>query len=126
MQVNLKTQYHKNEPRNKYVRCSDEQRFKYNQTLNNTKPTDRDNISIIKWIKEAAEAEMTEQLVTRHPFELSEDTRKKMENKKKLIQSGANDTEVSELRKAVTRAVRSDKRRYSVNMVSHEIDTRDQ
>ena len=94
--------------------------------MNDTQPTQRTNGEITNWIKQAVEAIMTKKVITRHPFELSQTTLNKLEEKRNLLQNQGTEDAIKQARKEVTRSVRKDKRQYTANMVSHEIDERDQ
>ena len=99
---------------------------KLNKQLADTQPIERDNATITEWIKTAAEEVMTKKVVTRHPFELSEETIEHMDTKRRLLQEGKSDPEIKDIRKQVSRSIRKDKILHTINMISHEVDERDQ
>ena len=123
--VNLKANYRPAVQRHKYVQCTDEQRQGYNTALSDNKPANPNHANITEWIKSIGENNIIKKIVTRHPFELSNHTLELMEEKRKEIQEGKTDTEITDLRRAVTRSIRADKRRHTAGMVNKDIDERD-
>ena len=98
----------------------------FNEQLARTQPEITTHTTIGDWIKEAAAQMMTKRKVTKRPFELSETTEAHMETKRSMIQHGASDTELTDIRKTITKSVRRDRRQYNINRISKEVDIRDQ
>ena len=55
---------------------------------------------------------MTKKTPSSNPFEGSEDTENKLDTKSTMIGEGANDTDLKDIRKAVSKSIRKDKRQH--------------
>ena len=80
--------------RPKYIKCADQEQAPYNNHLADNYPITIDNDNITPWIKQAAEAHLPRKSFSSRPFELSEETERIIEQKRKAAQSGANDEEL--------------------------------
>ena len=67
---------------------------------------------------------MTKKTPTSPPFECSEDTENQFDTKRMMIREGANDTDLKDIRKVVSRSIRKDKRQHRAKMVSKDLDIR--
>lgn len=123
--VALKANYRYKSVKHQYVKCSTQQKLDFNKQLQDTRPQTKDSATIAKWIKEAADKEMTIKTKDRHPFDISEETKNKMTEKRRMIQEGCNDEQLKPIQKELSRSLRKDKRRYTASMVSSELDIRD-
>ena len=69
---------------------------------------------------------MANKTPTSNPFEFSEDTENQLNTKRTMIREGANDTDLKDIRKVVSRSIRKDKRQHQAKMVNNDLDIRDQ
>ena len=69
---------------------------------------------------------MTIKEVTRRPFELSEYTESKMDEKRQMIREGKTDTDLKDIRREVSKSIRKDKRQHNLQLVDKELGIRDQ
>ena len=97
--VRLKAQYRHQVVRNKFQKATVDEQIKYNEQLQATPPTTLDQAGIANWILSAATDHLTKLQPTKRPFEITEETNKKIDEKQKMIQEGAADTELTEIRK---------------------------
>ena len=81
---------------------------------------------ITQWIRNSAKATMRVKQVTRRPFELSDETKAKMEEKKQQRIDGNTVEELKPIRKAVSKSVRKDRRHHQAKFVDTGLDIRDQ
>ena len=112
--------------RPKYIKCADQEQAPYNNHLADNYPITIDNDNITPWIKQAAEAHLPRKSFSSRPFELSEETERIIEQKRKAAQSGANDEELKPHRKEVFRAIRRVRRQFQAAPVGKDLDIRDQ
>ena len=123
--VALKANYRHKTKRCKYIACTEKQKEEFNNELDATKPSDRNIKSITEWIKTAANTHMTKKVISRHPFDYSDEKQEKIAEKREMIREGKTDTDLNDIRKEIRKSIRTDKRRHTANMVDSDIDERD-
>ena len=92
--ISLKAEYMIRTTRPKYIKCADQEQAQYNNLLADNYPITIDNDNITPWIKQAAEAHLPRKSFSSRNFELSEETERIIEQKRKAAKSGANDEEL--------------------------------
>ena len=113
IRITLKAEYGKKTTKPKFIPCADEQQLALNSHIKTNITTAHSHEQLVNCIRTAAEATMTKKLPNpSRPHEYSQDTETLLDQKQQQIREGANDTDLTDIRKLISKSIRKDRRKH--------------